>query len=129
MKTVLLAAGAAAVAISAGAALAAPKHSATAMGPKQPIPYSQLSAYLKASPKQRASKDWWSAQADTGVAANTSATVSACSDVRSTPDATPSASSDNATGVNPATSLPATPPVDAGASAAGQVNPPVTTPK
>ncbi len=81
MKTLLLAASAAAIALSAGA-LAASQASAapTVAGPKQPIPYSQLNAYMKASPKARASKDWWSGQqasADTGAAANTSATAPA----------------------------------------------------
>lgn len=44
MKTILLAAGAAALALSAGAASAAAKGSSTMAGPKQPIPYSQLNA-------------------------------------------------------------------------------------
>ena len=49
MKTILLAAGALAVTLCAGQALAA-KHSAggaAIAGPKQPIPYAQLDAYLK----------------------------------------------------------------------------------
>jgi molybdate transport system ATP-binding protein len=78
MKIILLAAGVAAIAFSAGAVAAAP----TVAGPKQPIPYSELSAYMKASPKVRAHKDWWSGQtaqasasAETGSAANTSATA------------------------------------------------------
>src|SRR5579859_546092 len=99
MKTILLAAGAAAVALSSGLAMAQ-----AAAGPKQPIPYSQLSAYMKASPKVRARKDWWSGQAmasaSTGASANASATTTAGSDVRSTPDAAPSASSPS-TSVNP----------------------------
>jgi len=80
MKTVLLAAGAAALALSAGQALANTHHKhhkgamASAAGPKQPIPYSELSAYLKASPSQRAKKDWWSGQS--AVASNTSAASS-----------------------------------------------------
>src|SRR5471032_1426479 len=82
VKTLLLAAGAAAIALSAGQTLA---HGT----PKQPIVYSQLGAYMKASPKQRAAKDWSAGQvaampsagaapvitagADTGTSANTSA--------------------------------------------------------
>ena len=58
MKTVFLAAGACAFALTASSALAATHHKSHGMGPyaappKQPIPYSQLDAYLKASPKQR----------------------------------------------------------------------------
>ncbi len=140
MKTILLAAGAAALALSAGSALAAAKHSSTVAGPKQPIPYSQLSAYLKASPKQRATKDWWSGQevASTGANANSSATATAGSDVRSTPDATPGAAATTGTatsatppslggetagsGATTAPSTPATP------SPSGEVNPPAATP-
>lgn len=145
MKTILLAAGAAAMALSAGAASAAAKHSKTAMGPKQPIPYSQLNAYLKASPKQRASKDWWAGEvaATTGSNANTAATVS--SDVSSAPAATPDATAGAAGTSSPATSAtppslggeaassgttatpstPATPPVNTPDE--GQVNPPAGT--
>jgi len=125
MKTILLAAGAAAVALSAGPTLAAAKHAAIA-GPKQPIPYSQLSAYLKASPKQRMSKDWWSGQtsvaanADTGATANTSSTTSTPSS--SLPGDTTSSASTTAPSTAP--SLPATPPVDNPPSTA--VNPPAT---
>ncbi len=70
MKTILLAAGAVAI-FTVGQALATP-----ASSPRQPIPYSQLNAYLKASPKLRATKDWWAA-AQTGVGVNTSATSAA----------------------------------------------------
>ena len=121
MKTMLLAAAAAAFALSSGLAMAQ-----TVPGPKQPIPYSQLKSYMKASPKQRASKDWWSGQsssasADTGTSANTSATAAA---------PTPSLPSDTG---GPATS--AKPPSlggdTTGAAApstpsAGAVNPPAT---
>ncbi|THD65093.1 hypothetical protein [Phenylobacterium sp.] len=127
MKTILLAAGAAAIVLSAGATLAQ-----TVAGPKQPIPYSQLNAYMKASPKARTSKDWWSGQtasASTGAASNTSAVTSAGADLRSTPDATPGTSSP-ATSVNPpslggetgaAPSSPSTSPLDT--TPPGAVNP------
>lgn len=132
MKTLLLAAGAAALVLSAGPTLAAAKHAAAMAGPKQPIPYSQLSAYLKASPKQRMSKDWWSGQtsvaanaapvttagADTGATANASATSSTATPSPSLPGDTPSAAP------SAAPSLPATPPVDNPPSTA--VNPPAT---
>src|SRR5262249_6714004 len=78
MKTVLLVAGAAALALSAGQALATAHHKhagATIAGPKQPIPYAQLDAYLKAKPAQRAKKDWWAGQA--GLASNSAATTAA----------------------------------------------------
>lgn len=60
-----------------GAAVANPKIKASAAvaSPKQPIPYGQLEAYSKASPKQRATKDWWAGEAATGAAADTSATL------------------------------------------------------
>lgn len=86
MKTVLMAAGAAALALGAGQALANTHHKhhadgATAAGPKQPIPYAELDAYLKASPARRAKQDWWTgesavASSNAGsAAANTSATT------------------------------------------------------
>ncbi len=78
MKTLALAAGAAALAITAGSALAAKPgaRGASVAGPSQPLPYSQMDAYMKASPKQRASKDWW-AGASTGASADTAATATA----------------------------------------------------
>lgn len=83
MKTLLLAAGAAALALSASSALAGPGKNAgrTVAGPKQPIPYAELDSYLKASPKTRASKDWWSggAESTAGAGANVSATTSGSS--------------------------------------------------
>lgn len=109
MKTILLAAGALAVALTAGQALAARSHhaSATAAEPKQPIPYAELGAYLKASPTQRAKKDWWSqaslgAEASTGTSANTAA---------SAPARTPSTPPSLGGGTSAAPSPPSTPPV------------------
>lgn len=105
MKTIVLAAGAAALALTAGSALAAKPGAkgASVMGPSQPIPYSQLDAYMKASPKQRASKDW-SSEASTGASTDTSATTSQPSESSATPPPSP-----------------ATPPVDNPSS--GTVNP------
>ena len=81
MKTILLAACTAAAILAAGSALAVTKHHATGSAvapPKQPIPYAELNAYLKASPAQRAHKDWWSGQmASTGSQANASASTPA----------------------------------------------------
>jgi hypothetical protein len=110
-----LAAGVALAALVSGAASAAPqsKGSAAVAGPSQPIPYAQLDAYLKASPKTRASKDWWSGSASTGMSADTSATAPATSTSTSTSTTTD-------TSVNPSTStsmpsdsstsMPSTPP-------------------
>lgn len=109
--------------IGGGAALAAqsPSTSKTPMGPKQPIPYSQLDAYTKASPKLRASKDWWAGapQAATGLSTDTAAAAPATA---SDPAATaPSSTSSGDTAVNPMPSappaslpqsLPSTPPTD-----------------
>jgi molybdate transport system ATP-binding protein len=81
MKLYVLAASAAALALTAGAAAAA---TSTGSGkyaePKQPIAYSKLDAYLKATPRQRAKGDWSLDQtaannAATGTAANASATA------------------------------------------------------
>ena len=108
MKTILLAAGAVAIAFTASQALTAP---APAM-PKQPIAYSQLNAYLKASPKQRSTKDW-SVAAPTGASINTSATATA----------TPSLPGDTAIAPTPSSSGEAKAPTLSTPSSL-QVNPP-----
>ena len=108
-----LAVGVALAALVSGAASAAPQAKAMPGSPKQPIPYAQLDAYLKASPKQRASKDWWSGSASTGAstdtsatapAADTSATTSTTTDTSVNPSASTSMPSDSST------SMPSTPP-------------------
>lgn len=108
----LAAAAALSLLVCGGSALAGQKKTAV-VGPKQPIPYAQLDAYLKASPKTRASKDWWagSAMASTGMPADASATapsMTPSTDMPATPD----------TSVNPSPSkappsLPVTPPTNA----------------
>lgn len=111
MKTIIVAASAVALALSAGSALAGGKAKGpTVAAPKQPIPYSQLDAYLKASPRQRANKDWWNqAEASTGMAANTSATA------RTVPNDTPRSDPAMPSGaVNPSpadATAPPTPPI------------------
>jgi hypothetical protein len=84
-----------------------------AIGPSQPIPYSQLKAYSKASPKVRASKDWNSASASTGASVDTSATAPAPSET--TPPSSMSgdakASTSMDTSVNPPNAMPSTPPI------------------
>jgi hypothetical protein len=106
-----LAAGAAlSMLVVGGSALAqtSARTSAT-IGPAQPIPYSQLNAYLKASPKVRASKDWSSAgaSASTGASTDTSTTAPMASGTMSG-DAKASTSMD--TSVNPPNAMPMTPP-------------------
>jgi hypothetical protein len=78
MKFPILMAGAAAIALCAGAASAATHKSAnTFAAPSQPIAYAKLDAYLKATPRQRAQGDWandqTAAAAQTGTPANASA--------------------------------------------------------
>lgn len=116
MKTFLLAAGVAAAVLTAGSALAAAKHPAMGAAvapPKQPIPYAQLDSYLKASPAQRARKDWWSGQmATTGSQANTSASTPALPN--DTPSGAPAATAAPAEPAMPKPDqAPATPPTSA----------------
>jgi hypothetical protein len=59
MKTVLMAAAASTLALTAAAEATAQSRG---IGPSQPIPYGQYDAYQKATPSQRASRDWWSGQ-------------------------------------------------------------------
>jgi hypothetical protein len=131
--------------VGGGSALAQSKTSATA-GPKQPIPYSQLNAYTKASPKARASKDWWagSSTAATGMSTDTSATApgmnSGAMSGSSTDSSMMGSSSTSSSGsidtsVNPTPTLPSTPPTDGGAMPPpmtgdpANTSPPMTGPK
>jgi hypothetical protein len=113
MRLTLLAL-AAASAVASTPALAAGHHAsmgAMVKPPAQPLPYAQLDAYLKASPKQRASKDWWAEGAPVGAAANTSATAPAIpgdtpasatpSPSMTTPNPDPAASAPTATDTPP----------------------------
>lgn len=77
MSIKTLAAGAALSVLAFGAPALAQTKTMSSGSPKAPIPYSQLDAYMKASPKVRASKDWWAGQpaASTGMATDTSATA------------------------------------------------------
>jgi len=103
-----------------GSALAAQAKASAQLGPKQPVPYSQLNAYTKASPKVRASKDWWAGSAATGMSTDTSATAPATASAGADTNATlpPATSAAPDTAVNPAPSaappsLPVTPPTNA----------------
>lgn len=120
--------------VGGGSALAQSKSSATA-GPKQPIPYSQLNAYMKASPKARASKDWWAGStAPTGMSTDTSATAPASTMSGSSMDSSSTGSSTSTdTSVNPSTSssspsMPSTPPTDGGTQPNGSTLPNPATP-
>jgi hypothetical protein len=81
MQAKILLIGAATALMAAGASQAATSRAGAYTQPAQPVPYSQLGAYMKASPHARASKDWSagasSASAATGTAADTSATTQA----------------------------------------------------
>lgn len=121
MLTKMLAASAALSMLACGgAALAQTKTSAQA-GPSQPIPYSQMKAYDKASPKARATKDWWSGStsAPTGMSTDTSATTptdatGATGADGATTGMPPASTSAPDTSVNPSSSsMPATPPTNA----------------
>ncbi|KRA56765.1 hypothetical protein ASD79_17040 [Caulobacter sp. Root655] len=124
-----LAAGAALAMLVSGAASAAPKAKASAAvaAPKQPIPYAQLDAYLKASPKARANTDWWSGSASTGMSADTSATMPAAP---TTPDGAVNPPTSSTMPTEPAPAMPATPPTmpDATTPAPGSNLPDTTIP-
>ena len=115
MSKILLAAGAAAMALSAGSSLAASKHKsdksahAVVSGPAQPIPYAQLDAYLKASPQERASRDWSGSAtaATTGSTANASATAPSAGAAPDNSSAPSAASPDQGKG-EPSAAPPAT---------------------
>ncbi|MEW6391674.1 MAG: hypothetical protein AB1542_14795 [Pseudomonadota bacterium] len=134
MLTKMFAATAALSMLVGGSAIAQSKSSA-AVGPQQPIPYSQLNAYMKASPKVRASKDWWagSSTAATGMSTDTSATAPAASTMSGSSMGS-SMGSSNSTGmsVNPPTpdssSMPSTPPTDGGVQPNGSTLPNPATP-
>jgi molybdate transport system ATP-binding protein len=108
-----LAAGAAlAMLVAGGASAGTHKGSTASTSPKQPIPYAQLDAYLKASPKERASKDWWSGSASTGMSADTSATTSTTTTTTTTPAPDTSVNPPASTSMpsDSSTSMPSTPP-------------------
>lgn len=79
MKTIVIAAGAAAMLMAGGAAEAGPKGQdkagTSAATPAQPIPYAQLDAYLRASARQRATRDWWSGSTSSAAAGVTAETT------------------------------------------------------
>ena len=121
MLTKMLAASAALSMLACGGAALAQTKSSAQAGPSQPIPYSQMKAYSKASPKMRATKDWWSgsASAQTGMSTDTSATAPTDATGATGVDGTttgmpPATSSASDTAVNPSTSsMPTTPPTNA----------------
>ncbi len=76
MTLKLLAAGTAIFALAAGAVQAATSAGGAYAEPKQPVAYSKLDSYLRASPTRRAHGDWGiganTASAQTGTSANAS---------------------------------------------------------
>ena len=81
MKLQILAGAAVLALIATADATAATKKAGAYAEPSQPVAYSKLDAYLKASPTKRAKQDWslgsaaTASAAPTGAAANTSATA------------------------------------------------------
>jgi hypothetical protein len=118
MNAKILIAGVAIAALAAGGASATmhKKHSVSSAGayaePAQPIPYSQLDAYMKASPRERQQILASAATASTGSQADTSASsTSAPASDMATP-ATPPTADTSATPPAPMTAAPAAPPSD-----------------
>ena len=141
MKHLFLAAGAAALALSAGAAVAAKHHHSTKSTnagayaePAQPIAYAKLDDYLKASPGQRKSQDWSlaSAGAATGAPANASATIGSSPEPQAGAQYQAPASAPDNSGAMSAPSGSAAPPPDQSAppaqpdQSAAPANPPAT---
>src|SRR5580704_2973757 len=76
MKMQVLAGAAVLALIATADASAATKNAGAYAAPSQPVAYSKLDSYLKASPSKKAKGDWSLASAaPTGAAANTSATT------------------------------------------------------
>lgn len=140
MLTKTLAATAALSMLVGGGSALAQSKSSTMAGPKQPIPYSQLDAYMKASPKARASKDWWAGASgaptgqstDTSAAAPGSSTMSGSTMDSSSMGSSSTGASTTDTSVNPpgggAPSMPSTPPTDGGTQPNGSTSPNPSTP-
>jgi hypothetical protein len=119
MLTRTLLAGAALALLASGAAAANPKIKASAAiaSPKQPIPYDQLDAYSKATPKQRAARDWQAGEARVGTQTDTSATLPPAPMQGSPMQGSMSGDAAASTAVNPPNadappSMPATPPTN-----------------
>jgi hypothetical protein len=113
LKKIFLA-GAALAMVASGAAIAGPKGKATTTGasPKQPIPYTQLDAYTKATPKQRAAKDWSAGEAATGASTDTSATLPPASTTGSMSGDAAASTAVNPPSNDPPPAMPTTPPTN-----------------
>ena len=102
MKMQVLAGAAVLALIATADATAATKKAGAYAAPSQPVAYSKLDAYLKASPTKRAKGDWslgptqTASTAPIGAAANTSATTDMA------PTAPASAPDNSATAAQPA---------------------------
>ena len=125
MNRIVLIAAIAAAGLTAGATQAASTHTGAYAEPSQPIAYSNLNTYLKASPKQRAARDW-GAGAATGASVNTTATTATAN----APQTTDPNAADTPTAVNPAMPAPAAQPAAPTAPDAAQqpAQTPVTAP-
>ena len=123
MNAKALIVGVAVAGLAAGSAEAAKtRHHARAESagayaePAQPVAYANLNTYLKASPRQRTSRDWSTAAA-TGASVNSSATMPAAS---SAPMAPAPAAPDTTSGATANTNAPAaTAPTDNSANPSG----------
>jgi hypothetical protein len=111
MNPKILIAGAAIAAMTAVSAYAASSsHNAGAYaGPSQPIAYSSLKSYMKASPSQRAKRDWsgGSAASASNAGANVSATTPAANPGGSMPMSTQTQAPDANVSDTPPTVSPA----------------------
>jgi hypothetical protein len=95
MKNILLIAGAAAVGLTAGVAQAVTHHHFTRTAnsgayalPAHPIAYADLNVYMKATPRERASRDWQTVAA-TGTSVNTDAVTAPAGATTADPNAVP----------------------------------------
>jgi len=122
MKTFLLIAGVASLTFAAGQVLA----QRAPASPRSPIPYSELNAYLKATPKQRATKDWWSS-AQTGVSSDVSARTAVTPNLPGDTTVTPPPATGDAKGSTTVNPLPGDAP-SAPPTAAAPGSPPATAP-
>jgi hypothetical protein len=127
MKLQILASAAALALIAGGASAATHKSAGAYAPPAQPIAYSKLDTYLKASPREKATGNWGldatatASAAPIGAAANTAATA---------PQApmTPSAPAAADTSAAPAAPSQAAPDTSAAPAAPSQPDTPATPP-
>ena len=114
MKSQILAGAAALALIAGGASAATHKSPGAYTPPSQPVAYSKLGDYLKASPHLKAAGNWGldstATAAPIGSAANTSATAPQTGVAPSAPDSSAGTASSAAARAAPSPAAPATPP-------------------